>query len=162
MSGTRSITRDNDSPARPSRAIRLTNAAAPSKEGRNLGNMKPPSWLAAYVTPPESAASISFHGDSAVVITSASRDAQSWAARWLAVTGRATRTGSPPTPVTNSRKTIRASSLVSTRPVPSTNVRCSPPASMTAPMSAPEARTDPTTRAALDARSTEIIPGVCA
>ena len=57
---------------------------------------------------------------------------------------------------------MSASSSVNTWPVPSTRVRCSPPASITAPRSAPELRTDRTTRAALVVGSTEIIPGVCA
>ena len=59
-------------------------------------------------------------------------------------------------------KTMIASSSLSTCPVPSISVRRSPPASITAPRSAPEPRTASATRASLTMRSTEIIPGVCA
>ena len=73
--------------------MRLISAAAPSKEGRKSGKTKPPSWSAAKLTPPESAASISLDDERAVVRTSAPRAAHSSPAFWLTVSGRATRTG---------------------------------------------------------------------
>ena len=59
-------------------------------------------------------------------------------------------------------KAMIASSSESTCPVPSISVNRSPPASMTAPRSAPEPRTASATRASLTALSTAIMPGVCA
>ena len=64
--------------------------------------------------------------------------------------------------VPGSRKARSASSSLSTCPVPSIRVRRSPPASITAPRSAPEPRTASATRASLSSRSTAIMPGVCA
>ena len=138
MASTRAV---SDRSPRPSNDTSRMSAAAASKAGRNLGNAYPPRRSAAKETPPDAAASMSAARESAERTTSMPRASQSETAWSLTVTGSTTRPSSSPRPAVSSKKARIDSSSSSTRPESSMRVSRSPPASITAPRSAPEPRT---------------------